>query len=368
MSNKLNPIGFANGDGGTGRGATMVRETIFANFPTIDVPVTVGARLQTNDQCIRDAVNAFLRCGAGFKNSTASNDPRIIEAGMKSANILMRPLAGAYALLRLLQGPGRYPNMCGTLRYAHGNFYDEQSCNIKIIDGKKTAVIVQHMDIDDLVPFAQLAIRIQKEFGWHLILSSKSTIADSEKLFRTTTENVWKEAGLIAGEAKDSEGNIWTGNFHHELTDIALANLPIISADGSECAKGGFLHVADNANGDTSSDLIDLQHGNRVMGSTVYCMQHGKIFTYEELPGGTADGKTTGTLKGKKFLSPVGIIFAMASAFETVNPEHKVFFDQVRINTLDYISNTPKEERDTEVMVSKIAEQTQYLLSTVPTT
>lgn len=362
MSN-LKPIGFANGDGGTGRGATMVRETIFKDFPTIDVLVTVQTRLGTNDQCIHDAVDAFLKCGAGFKNSTASNDPRITEAGMKSANILMRPLAGAYALLRLLQGPGRYPNMCGTLRYAHGGFYDEQSCFVDTIKGVRTAIISQHMNLDDLKPFAELAARIQKQHDLHLILSSKKTIAESELLFFKEITNTWKELGLVAGKKKDENGNIWTGHYHHELTDIALADLPIVTADGSECSNGRFLHVADNPNGDTSSDIIDLQHGNHAMGSTVYCMQNGKIFTYEELPGGTADGKTTGPLKGNKFLSPVGIILGMCSAFEQVNPNHKMFFTAVKNEMWNYLNNTAKEDRDTEVMIPLIAEKTRHLIA-----
>lgn len=362
-TNKLNPIGFANGDGGTGRGATMARELIFGKFPTVDVPVTVEARLDTNDKCIEDAVKAFIQCGAGFKNSTASNDPRIREKKWKSANIVMRPMLGAYAMLRLLQGPGFYPKPCGTLRYAHGGFYDEQSCVEEMIDGVRTAVITQHLNLDDLPLFAKLAIDTFHAHNLHLILSSKKTIANSELLFYSEVSSTLKAGGLQEGVEKDDAGNMWTGDFHHELTDMALAHLPIKSAIGSKCAEGGFLHLADNPTGDSSSDIIDFQHGNNVMSSTVHCADKNRnLFTYEELPGGTADGKTTGPLKGAKFLSPVGIIFGMASAFEKVNPGEKYFFDEVRRLTLDYVLKTPKEERDTEVMLHQIAEKTENLI------
>ncbi len=362
MKQKLKPIGFANGDGGTGRGAKLVREIIFGEFQTMDVPLTVEARLDTDDKCIAEAVKIFRLCGAGFKNSTASNDPRIKEKKWKSANIAMRPLAGAFGLLRMLQGPGKYPNLCGTLRYAHGGFYDEVSCVVEKKNGRRVATITQNMDLDDLYPFAKLGIKVAKGFDLHLILSSKSTIANSELLFRMEIEQVWGAAGLIAGEAKTKDGKIWTGDFHHELTDIAIASLPIVTAEGTPYANGKFLHVADNPTGDTGSDTVDLQHGNHVMGSRVYCIdENGEEFTYEELPGGTADGKTTGPLKGSQFLSPVGIIYGMTAAFEKVNPQKKPFFDKVRKLTLDYVLNTSKNERDTEVMINKIAEETSEL-------
>src|SRR5262245_7561264 len=105
MKKNLKPIGFANEDGGTGRGAKLVRETIFAEFQTMDVPVTVESRLDTKDECAKKAVEVFQLCGAGFKNSTASNDKRIRAAGLKSLNIIMRPLAGGFGMLRVLQGP-----------------------------------------------------------------------------------------------------------------------------------------------------------------------------------------------------------------------------------------------------------------------
>ncbi len=358
MENK--PIGFANGDGGTGRGAKMVRERIFGSFPMIEVPVTVEARLDTNDGCLTDALNAFRECGAGFKNSTASNDPRMIERRMISANIRMRAEAGVYAILRALQGPGRYERSCGVLRLATGGFYDERSCEQQLIDGKDVAVVTQHLDLLKLEMFATRAMRIAKAQGWHLVLLSKSTIAPSEQLFRERIEHLWKANGLKAGETR---GGVWTGDFHHELTDIGLASLPIETAAGrTPFSRGNFLLVTDNMNGDSASDIIDHQHGNYVMGSKLFCVLDGLPFTYEELSTGTADDKATGPLTGRNFLSPAGIIFAMAAAIEAVNPHQRRFLDAVRGEMLAYLALTPPAERDTEAMIDQIAKRSLELI------
>jgi hypothetical protein len=347
MKKNLQPIAVANGDGGTGRVAPMILESVFSPFPFVDVPLTVAERIKTNDACIEDAVRAFLQCGAGFKNSTASDHPDIKRLGMKSANIVMRPMTGAFAMLRLLQGPGRYVKACGTLRYAHGSFYDEVSCTEEMIDGRRTAVITQHLDLQDLQPFAMLAMEIAQQHGLDLLLSSKSTIATSELWFRRMIEEVWKGQGLT-----------WT----HKLTDIAIAELPVQTALGGS-GKGGFLHVADNANGDTSSDVIDHQHGNFVMGSTVFCLsQDGRRFSYEELPGGTAHRMEFGPLIGDTFLNPTAIMFALTNAFQQVNPDQNLFFEQVRYLTIQYLNETPKQDRDTEEMIKFVAEGSQALL------
>lgn len=359
----LKPIGFANGDGGTGRGATMVRRSIFRDFPMIEVPVTVEARIATNDACIAEAVKVFQRCGTGFKNSTASADPLMARLGWPSANIKMRPMTNSYAMLRVLQGPGRYANPCGVIRLATGGFYDEQSCEIIEIEGKETAIVTNHLDLDKLESFAKLAAKIARTRGWHLVLASKSTIAASEKLFRERIESAWRQLGLVEGVAWSKDGNLWTGDWHHELSDIAIARLPIENGDGvSPFAQGKFLLVADNSLGDTASDVIDLQHGNHVMGSTVFCSIEGRDFFYEELAGGTADAMATGPLKGSNFLSPVGIIFGMASAIESVNPGQKDFLDAVRRETLDYLEQTPGPDRDTEEMITRVATRTKSFL------
>ena len=343
----------------------MVRERIFNAYPTEDVPLTIDERLRTKDACIEQAVQAFLSCGAGFKNSTSSDDPRIKTAGMKSANIVMRPMIRAFAMLRMLQGPGRYEKPCGTLRYGYGGIYNEVACVPTLIRGRRVAVVTQHFDLDGLIPFADLAAEIAKEHKLQLILSSKSPIAPSEQVYRSTIEDRWLHLGLIAGKEMDRTTGKWSGDFHHQLTDIALANLPIQTAHGSECSKGGFLHVCDNPNGDISSDIIDLQHGNRVMSSTVYCMSaDGKRFTYEELPGGTAPDLEHTDMTGKNFVNPVGIIFALASAFEQVNPEQHAFFAAVRDHSLKYVLRTPPEECSTKHMIDTIMHKTTMLMET----
>lgn len=363
QKNKFEQIVFANGDGGTGRVAQMVREKIFGDFPTIDIPLKVEDRIGSDDACIKNAVEAFKNYGAGFKNSTASNDPEILKRNMGSVNIVMRPLLGAFAMLRMLQGPGRYKHPSGVLRYAYGDFYNEETLTIGNLDSRETAIITQHLDLAGMIPFARLAMQVAKENGLHLVIATKKTIAQSEKLFYERVTQVWKENGLVEGKAEDG-GNIWTGDFHHELTDIALATLPVETAEGrTPFAENRFLLVTGNANGDTGSDIVDLQHGNRVMSSTVYCEKSdGSWFTYEELPGGTADKMKTGELNGKNFLNPVGIIFALASAFERVNPEHKEFFDGVRKATIQYITTVPDNELDTEKMIDRIAQETSELL------
>ena len=360
MQNTLKPFVFINGDGGTGRGAEMVRRIIFANLPTVDVPLHVDARLQTKDQCIADAVEALKLHGSGFKNSTASNDSRIVAAGLKSANIAMRPMARAFCMLRMLQSSGKYSLGGGVARFAHGGFYDETSFQIiqKGVRGRRVAYTSQKMDVDALVPFAELASQIAEKHGFHIVLSSKSTIAESEFCFRQEIERVWKSLELEPGEAKNGA---WTGDYHHELTDVALAGL---ATPGTPFADGGMLMVCDNPNGDTASDIMDFIHGGRSMGSRVYCEtdKPGQWFSYEELPGGTADGKTTGPLRGKNFLFPLPIIFAMCSAAEKVNPDQKTFFDAVRRETVKYLEETPTEKRDTEAMIAQVADQSRDAL------
>lgn len=337
---ELQPIVFMNGDGGVGVVAPIVLEKIFPGFPTIDVPLTVEDRIRTNDDCINVAVQEVLNVGSGFKNSTASADPKIKNTGKKSANIILRPKLGAYGILRLLEYSIRYQKICGTLRYAHGGFYDEIHCQIKNFGGKEIAIIQQRMDISDLKDFAELAFQISQEKELELILSSKSTIATSEKLFRERVEVVWKELGV---------------DWKHKLTDIALAELPVETAlNGSR--SGGFLHVADNVTGDNSSDIIDHQNGDFTMGSVVYCKKkNGKKFSYHELPGGTCDDYLKGTLPGRNFLNPAPIIFGLCNAFESVNPDQKSFFDQIKKTTIYYLKTTQFAERETLEMIDFIS-------------
>lgn len=349
MNNVKKPIVFMNGDSGTGMVAPKVLESIFSNYPTINVPLTVADRVNTNDACIARAVSEIQRVGVGFKNSTASKDPRIIQAGLGSANIKMRPMAGAYGILRLLQIAINYDNICGTLRYAHGGFYDEQSCVIKNIDDRETAVITTQFDLKDLTPFAELALEISKRFNLDLVLSSKNTIAKSETLFKERIEAIWNKADVV---------------WKHKLTDIALAELPVKTALGGS-KKGNFLHVADNVNGDNSSDIIDHQNGGFVMGSDVHCIKDGKKFTYFELPGGTADDYVTGDLPGRNFLNPSSIILGLCNAFQVVNPDDKPFFDVVKSSIADYLKEVQPEDRHTQEMIDYVAKTAQAAMSVV---
>jgi isocitrate dehydrogenase len=356
------PIVFANGDGGAARVALMVRNIIFSKFPTVDTPLDVDTRLDTNDACVQTSVNAFYELKAGVKISTASNDKRITTAGLKSLNIIMRPMLGAYALLRVLQGPGRYPKLCGVVRYGHGDFYDEQSCNIEMIEGRRTAVINTHMDLDHIPFFAKLAAEQAKARGWHLIIGNKKTIAASEKLFHDEVTSVWNNLGLTEGKYFDeATGTYSTGDFHHDLTDAALMRLPINIGIGGY-GKGGILMVLGNGNGDSGSDIMDSQHGNYVMGSQVYCEKNGLEFTFEELATGTADKMATGPLTGDNFFHPISTIFAFASAFEQANPDDKKFFDEVRKISLMLMERTPVEERDTEKFIMTVHEKTKHLV------
>lgn len=361
----LKSICLANGDGGTGRGATLARETIFRLFPTEDVSVYVTARLDTGDTCIDQALAAFRRCGAGFKNSTASDDPRIKARGMKSANIVLRPRAGAYALLRLLQATSEYPHMSGILRFACGGFYDERDFQVVQTQhgGPRVGRIIQEVNISAMTAYAKLALRLREERALRLILASKSTIARSEEFFRKEVESVWMAAGLTPGVTRDKGGNIWTNDYHHELTDVALASIPMNARSGTPWTHAPFLGCFDNPNGDSASDILEFQCGARVMGSQVCCQNpDGSEFSYEELPGGTADGKTHGSLRGNNFLDPTSIIFALCSAYERVNPEQKAFFDAVRRETLAYCNNTPKGDRDTEALMDAVGSATESLL------
>ena len=341
------PLPFFNGDGGTGKIAPIILEKIFKDFPTINIPLTVDKRINTTDACIYKAAELILKVGTGFKNSTASADPRIKAAGMKSANIIMRPLLGCYAIVRIIFEAIDYDKICGTIRYGHGGFYDEQSCDIHMIDGVETAVIVTHLNLEDLKPYAELALKLSKELGLDLILSSKYTIAESEALFKERVEIVWADDKQIQG---------WS----HKLTDMAIAGLPIKTALGGS-KRGNFLHAADNPNGDISGDSIDHQNGGFVMGSDVYCIHKGKNFTYFELPGGTADGYLDGTLQGRNFLNPNSLIIGLCSAFEVLNPKDKEFFDAVKLAASSYIKEVPKADHHTIEMIDYVAEKTKHL-------
>ncbi len=340
----LKPFAFCNGDESTRRGALMVREIVFSDFPSIDADTGVEARLESNDECIAQAAKAIRECGSGVKISTASNDPRIKELGWKSANILLRPLCGALGMYRMTMAPGGYKSPVAVFRYGSGDFYSEKSCDIQTIDGHETAVITQHMNVSDLPRFAELAAEKAKKFGLKMVLSSKWTISEGEKQIIDRVRPVLLEQGLVEGKNR-GEGDFWL-----EITDYAAARIPL-NVGGDE---GGWMIITGNANGDTMADIADFQHGNNAMGSEVICRDG---FSYHELPGGTAPGRKDSDFKGDKFFSPVGTLVAFCGAVSDLNPQAKGYCDAVMKATIEYIENTPKLERCTQTMLEFIAKQ-----------
>lgn len=344
MNQNFKPFAFCNGDDSTRRGASMVRDIVFSDFPSVDADTGVEARLATNDDCIRQAAEAIRRCGSGVKISTASNDPRIREKGWKSANILLRPLCGAIGMFRMTMAPGGYESPVAVFRYGSGDFYSEKSCEITQVDGLETAVIRQEMVVGDLARFAELAADKAKKYGMKMVLSSKWTISEGEKLIVDRVRPVWLARGLAEGETR-GKGDFWL-----EITDYAAARIPI-NVGG---AGGGWMIVTGNANGDTMADIADFQHGNNAMGSEVICRDG---FSYHELPGGTAPGRKDSDFKGDKFFSPVGTLVAFCGAISDVNPQAKPYCDAVMAATVRYLDDTPPAERCTQTMLEFIAGQ-----------
>lgn len=344
MKTHLKPFAFCNGDESTRRGADMVRTIVFGDYPSIDADTGVEARLATNDECIREAAKAIRECGSGVKISTASNDPRIKEKGWKSANILLRPLCGAIGMYRMTMAPGGYKKPVAVFRYGSGDFYSEKSCTIEMIDGQETAVITQHMNVGDLTRFAEIAADKAKTFGLKMVLSSKWTISEGEKLIIDRVKPVLLKRGLVEGETR-GEGDFWM-----EITDVAAARLPL-NVGGDE---GGWMIITGNANGDTMADIADFQHGNNAMGSEVICRDG---FSYHELPGGTAPGRQFSDFKGDKFFSPVGTLVSFCGAIADLNPGERPYCDAVMAATVEYMNNTPKAERCTQTMLETVAKE-----------
>lgn len=322
----------------------MVRTIVFGDYPSIDADTGVEARLATNDECIVAAAKAIRECGSGVKISTASNDPRIKEKGWKSANILLRPLCGAIGMYRMTMAPGGYKKPVAVFRYGSGDFYSEKGCKIEMINGQETAVITQHMNVGDLKRFAEIAADKAKLFDLKMVLSSKWTISEGEKLIIDRVKPVLLGRGLVEGETR-GEGDFWM-----EITDVAAARLPL-NVGGDE---GGWMIITGNANGDTMADIADFQHGNNAMGSEVICRDG---FSYHELPGGTAPGRQFSDFKGDKFFSPVGTLVSFCGAISDLNPSEKGYCDAVMAATVDYMNNTPKAQRCTQTMLEFVAKE-----------
>jgi isocitrate/isopropylmalate dehydrogenase len=328
----LNPIAFACGDQTAAQVALLCRDQIFGRFPTINVPCDVEQRLATNDGCIGEFIAALKQCGSGVKISTATDDGRIEAAGLGSANIKLRAATEVVGMFRMIETPKGYRKSSAILRYGSGGFYSEESCKTYFEDGKEFARVTSVMNISNLRPFAELAMKLAKKYKLDLRVSSKWTIADSEKLFSDRVIKSFNEA---------------EATYEKILTDVAFATL-------ATKHEGGWLWLFDNPNGDSAADIVDFVDGSRSMCSTVFCLDGT---TFEELPGGTAPDKLNTDLKGKNFFNPVGIINAFCTALAVANPDEAAFFARVHKEVDHYLCGTEEHERSTYGMVQCIAER-----------
>ncbi len=330
------PYVYGRGDETVRRVGDMIQEKLFGSIPVEIVDLGVEARIASQDGVLSDFLSALKNCGAGVKMSTASDDPRVLEAlqagtlKKKSVNILLRPGAGVVGMLRMIPAPKGYSKPVAVFRYGSGGFYEEQSCEVMDKDGTKTAAYTTHMNLDNLAPFAELAMKLARQYGLALRVSSKWTIAKSEALFADGITSVWDAAGA---------------EYKRILTDVGLAT---IATD----REGGWLWLFDNPNGDSGSDIVDWIDGSRTMGSTLFCKDGS---SYEELPGGTAPDKMETDLTGSNFFNPSGAIYAFISAIEQANPELSGWLGQVREAAIGYLDNTPDGSRGTEAMIDSVA-------------
>lgn len=325
----LNPIAFARGDQTAALVAQLCRDDIFARFPMISVPCDVEQRLATNDACIGDFIAALKQCGSGVKISTATDDERIRSAGLGSANIKLRSMTDVIGMFRMIAHPKGYDKPSAILRYGSGGFYSERFCEIYEEDGEEFAQVTSVINLSHLRPFAELAIRLARQYGLDLRVSSKWTIAQSERLFFERIVKVFEEQSVP---------------YQKSLTDVAFATL-------ATRHEGGWLWLFDNPNGDSAADIVDFVDGSRSMCSTVYCLDGS---SFEELPGGTAPDKLGTDLVGDNFFNPIGIISAFCSALQAANPDEGDFFAIVQAETSRYLENTPPSARSTRGMIDEI--------------
>ena len=325
------PVVFMNGDDSTRRGATMVREIVFGDFPFIECDTGVEARLATNDECIRTGAKLLAEHKAGIKISTASDDKRIKERGLKSANILLRPLAGVVGMYRQTMAPGGYKRPVAVMRFGSGDFYCETSCKPAERDGLSIRIITQEIVFSDFAPFALAACERAKRNGLQIIIASKWTISEGEKLIADECERIFLEQGLKKGETRGS------GDFYRELSDMACAYIPtnVGLADKSSPMSGdngGWMIVTGNANGDTFADVADLQHRGNSMGSECIC-------------------------RGGFSYYPIGTLVAFCGAISGVNPGAQKYCDAVMTKAAEYMTNTPEADRCTQTMLEWVAKE-----------
>ncbi len=341
---------FMNGDDSTRRGAVMVKDIVFPEFSYIESDTGVEARLESNDQCLEKSAELLAKHRAGIKISTASNDARIKAKGWKSANIVLRPLAGVVGMYRQTSAPGGYKAPVAVMRCGTGDFYSEQSCKPIRVEGRDAREIVQHFIVEDLIPYAHAAAERAKKNGLQMVLSSKWTISEGETYLPDVCERIFAELGLRAGEGRGE------GDHYREIADMCGAYIPTnVAPAGQDCPmsydNGGWMIVCGNANGDTFADIADLQHGGNSMGSECICRDG---FSYFELPGGTAPGRADSDFKGAKFFSPMGTLVAFAGAITSVNPGAKPYTAAAMSAAVEYMGNTPEEQRCTQTMLEYV--------------
>jgi isocitrate dehydrogenase len=329
MSTQLKPIVFANGDQTAGVVAEMVADRLLAQFPILRIPCGIEDRLRTNDGCINEVSAAMKQYGAGVKISTGTDDARILNAGLGSANIKLREQMGVVGILRLIEQPKGYAKPCAIFRYGSGGFYEERTCEIIVENGIEFASVTSRMNITNLAEFARMAMWIAAKYGLEIHVSSKWTIAPSEKIFADRITAVFTAAKLP---------------YHKDLTDVALAKVATDRA-------GGWLWLFDNPNGDSASDVVDWTDGTRSMTSTLMCQ--GGI-QYEEMPGGTAPDKFGTDLIGPNFFNPIGIIGCFARAITAVNPDQKAWMQQLLDAAHTYIRVYPRSAYSTYQMITMI--------------
>ena len=352
MANK--PIAYIVGDDTVARVGKLLRDHL--NFPCTLIDLSVENRAHTQDACIQEAVTAIRSSGAGFKESTASD--RSKQHNQASANIVLRPATGAYAMERILTLPSKYQNVCGVMRYGHGGIYDvlnndpffPQHNVVRGIypeghqlQGEEYIIEPVITNLSGLDLIAVKAAKVARLYGLRLFVSSKWTICDSEEDFLLRISRKWTEMGIEFLDDKNVSEHTPAATFKRKLTDIMEAEMTL-----SHMSEGGFLAVMPNAPGDSASDIVDLEDGSRSMSSTVHCRGN---FSYEELPGGTAPDKCYTDLVGSNFFNPFGMISGVISTVVSVNPELEKWGDAVRQSAAEYLAETPKGDRSTEAMI-----------------
>ncbi len=330
MLDQLKPIVFVNGDQTAGEVAALVASRIFTQFPIINMPCTAEERLRTNDACITEIAAALKKYGAGVKISTGTDDARISNAGLGSANIKLREQMGVVGILRLIEAPRGYEKPCAIFRYGSGGFYDERTCAVVTEDGVEYAMVTSRINITNLAEFARMAMKIARAYKLEVHVSSKWTIAPSERIFADRITSVFDAAAFP---------------YRKDLTDVALAK---VATD----RIGGWLWLFDNPNGDSASDVVDWTDGTRSMSSTLMC--RGGV-QYEEMPGGTAPDKFGTDLKGKNFFNPIGIIGCFTRAILAVNPDQKAWVERMQKCAEEYLAGTAPEALSTHDMIEQIA-------------